>query len=122
MSRRIGLIGLSFKAGTDDLRESPQVRLAEHLIGRGYDLRIYDPNVETSRLVGRNRTYVDLHLPHLAELLVSDVQEVYAHADVLVLGTNVANRISWEEMFSGGVVDLRRDLVAATEEFVPVTS
>ncbi len=113
--RRVGLVGLSFKAGTDDLRESPQVRLAESLIGRGYDVRIYDPWVETSRLVGRNRSYVDQHLPHLAKLLVTAVDEIYEHADFLVLGTDVANQIDWRTDFEGEVVDLRRDLIATRQ-------
>jgi GDP-mannose 6-dehydrogenase len=65
----IGLAGLSFKPNTDDLRESPLVTLADRLIGRGYGLRIYDPSVETARLVGGNRAYVERHLPHLSKLL-----------------------------------------------------
>lgn len=116
-SRRIGLVGLSFKAGTDDLRESPQVRLAERLIGRGYEVRIFDPGVETSRLIGRNRSYVDQHLPHLAALLVSDIEELYGHADLLVLGTEIADRIDWQSGFAGEVVDLRRDLMTAGQHF-----
>ncbi len=119
-SRRIGMVGLSFKAGTDDLRESPQVRLAESLIGRGYDVRIYDPGVEAARLVGRNRSYVDQHLPHLAGLLVSDIEEIYEHAELLVLGTDVANQVDWQKDFSGEVADLRRDLVAAGQELLTV--
>lgn len=118
--RRIGLIGLSFKAGTDDLRESPQVRLVEQLIGRGYDVRIFDPGVEASRLVGRNRSYVDQHLPHLAGLLISEIEELYQHADVLVLGTNVSNQVAWQADFTGEVVDLRRDLIAAQSESAAV--
>ncbi len=117
-SRRIGLVGLSFKAGTDDLRESPQVRLAESLIGRGYDVRIYDPGVEAARLVGRNRSYVDQHLPHLAELLVTDIESLYEHAELLVLGTDIANQVDWQTDFGGDVVDLRRDLIAAGQELL----
>ncbi|MGD9857362.1 MAG: nucleotide sugar dehydrogenase [Planctomycetaceae bacterium] len=116
VNRRIGLIGLSFKAGTDDLRESPQVRLAEILIGRGFDLRIYDPGVETARLVGRNRSYVEQHLPHLAALLVPDVGAVFHHADLLVLGTDVANHVAWATDYFGEVVDLRRDLISVGQE------
>jgi GDP-mannose 6-dehydrogenase len=84
--RRIGLFGLSFKPGTDDLRESPLVELAERLLGKGYDLRIYDANVALSRLVGANREYVERHLPHLGDLLCDSVEEVLAHAEVCVVG------------------------------------
>ncbi|MQA59944.1 MAG: nucleotide sugar dehydrogenase [Actinophytocola sp.] len=86
--RKVGLFGLSFKPGTDDLRESPLVDLAERLIGKGYDLRIYDANVTLSRLVGANRQYIESRLPHLGELLSSSVAEVMDHAEVCVIGTN----------------------------------
>jgi len=84
--RRIGFIGLSFKTGTDDLRESPLVSLAEHLIGKGMQLAIYDPEVTLSRLLGANRRYIETHLPHIGELLSADIGEVIAKSDVLVLG------------------------------------
>lgn len=113
-ARRIGLIGLSFKAGTDDLRESPFVILAESLLGRGYDLKIYDPGVQPTRLVGKNLAYLDVHLPHLAALLVNDPADVFAHAELLVLGNNIADGIEWHIRFSGQTLDLRRDLAIAT--------
>ena len=84
--RRIGLFGLSFKPGTDDLRESPLVELAERLLGKGYDLRIYDDNVAVSRLMGANREFIESRLPHLGDLLADSVDDVLAHADVLVVG------------------------------------
>jgi len=84
--RRIGLFGLSFKPGTDDLRESPLVELAERLLGKGYDLRIYDDNVALSRLVGANREYIEGRLPHLGDLLSNSVDDVLAHAEVCVVG------------------------------------
>ena len=84
--RRIGLFGLSFKPGTDDLRESPLVELAERLLGKGYDLRIYDDNVAVSRLMGANREFIESRLPHLGDLLADSVGDVLAHADVLVVG------------------------------------
>lgn len=85
--RKVGLFGLSFKPGTDDLRESPLVELAERLVGKGYQLKIYDGNVALSRLMGANREYIDEHLPHLSELLVDSVEEVFDHAEVCVVGT-----------------------------------
>jgi GDP-mannose 6-dehydrogenase len=83
--RRVGMFGLAFKAGTDDLRESPLVELAETLLGKGYDLRIYDPAVSVSRLVGANREYMLEHLPHLSELLLDDANAVLDHAEVCVV-------------------------------------
>ncbi|MGH3864443.1 nucleotide sugar dehydrogenase [Actinokineospora sp.] len=85
--RRVGLFGLSFKPGTDDLRESPLVELAERLLGKGYDLRIYDANVTLSRLMGANREYIESRLPHLGDLLTSSVADVLTHAEVCVVGT-----------------------------------
>ena len=85
--RRVGLFGLSFKAGTDDLRESPLVELAERLLGKGCDVRIYDPNVVLSRLIGANKAHINEHLPHLADLLTDDLDAVVEHGEVLVVGT-----------------------------------
>ena len=84
--RRVGLLGLSFKAQTDDLRESPLVRLAEALIGKGCDLRILDGNVAVARLVGANRRYIAEQIPHIAPLMCADVGELLAHAEVVVVG------------------------------------
>jgi len=109
--RNIGMIGLSFKSDTDDLRESPLVAVAQTLIGQGYNLRIFDPNVRLSRLRGQNRAYIDEHLPHLAALLVDDPKELYEHASLLVLGSDVANAVPWQRDFEGEVVDLRFDLI-----------
>jgi nucleotide sugar dehydrogenase len=84
--RRVGLFGLSFKPGTDDLRESPLVELAERLLGKGYDLRVYDANVTLSRLIGANRDYIESRLPHLGDLLSNSVDDVLDHAEVCVIG------------------------------------
>jgi GDP-mannose 6-dehydrogenase len=86
---RIGLDGLAFKPGTDDLRESPIVLIAEHLIGKGYDLKIYDPVIETSLLAGTNREYIEAHLPHLSSRLVHKLDELVDHADVVLLARDV---------------------------------
>lgn len=83
---RIGFIGLSFKTGTDDLRESPLVTLAEQLIGKGMSLAIYDPEVHLARLLGANRSYIEKHLPHIGRMLQPDMGAVIDASDVLVIG------------------------------------
>jgi GDP-mannose 6-dehydrogenase len=84
-NRRVGLIGLAFKSGTDDLRESPAVELAERLFGKGYDIRIYDRDVNLARLTGANLAFIQGRIPHLASLLTDDLHAVAAHGDTLVL-------------------------------------
>jgi GDP-mannose 6-dehydrogenase len=84
--RRVGLFGLAFKPGTDDLRESPMVALAERLLGRGFELMIHDPQVAVSRLLGANRAYVDQRIPHLSRLMASSADAVVEHAEVCVVG------------------------------------
>jgi GDP-mannose 6-dehydrogenase len=84
--RRVGVLGLSFKAGTDDLRESPVVELVERLLGKGHEIRIFDQNVNLSRLVGANRAYIYQHLPHIAKLMVENVDEVVHHGGTIVIG------------------------------------
>ena len=88
--RQVGIFGLSFKPGTDDLRESPMVELAERLIGKGFDVKIHDPTVVLSRLIGANRTYIRRQLPHICDLLTSDVDAVLGHGDVLIAGSRQA--------------------------------
>ncbi|WP_276135630.1 nucleotide sugar dehydrogenase [Rhodococcus sp. T2V] len=85
--RKVGIFGLAFKPGTDDLRESPVVELAERLLGKGYDVLIYDSNVSLSRLIGGNRSYIDERLPHIGHLLTDDVDRVLDHSEVLVAGS-----------------------------------
>ena len=84
--RRIGFIGLSFKTGTDDLRESPLVALAEQLIGKGMQLAIYDPEVHLAQLIGSNRRYIEQHLPHIGQLVRGDIESVVAESELLVVG------------------------------------
>ncbi|WP_299050352.1 nucleotide sugar dehydrogenase [uncultured Nocardioides sp.] len=85
--RDVGMFGLTFKAGTDDLRESPLVELAERLVGKGFDLRVHDAILELARLIGANRAFVDERLPHLAQLMTEDAGEVAAHGRTLVVGS-----------------------------------
>src|SRR5205085_8046989 len=84
--KRVGLLGFSFKAGTDDLRESPMVILAETLLGKGYQLSIYDRNVSIARLVGANKDYINTQIPHLSSLLCENIDEVLDRSDVIVVG------------------------------------
>ena len=86
--RKVGLIGLSFKSNTDDLRESPFVELAERLLGKGIHLKIYDPNVSLARLVGANKAYIEEAIPHISSLLVSTVAEIAEHSEIIVVGHN----------------------------------
>ncbi|HLJ77262.1 MAG TPA: nucleotide sugar dehydrogenase [Acidobacteriaceae bacterium] len=85
---RVGVLGFSFKAGTDDLRESPVIEVIERLIGKGYDLRIYDRNVNLAALVGANRDFILNRIPHISRLMVSSVEEVLAYGQTIVIGNN----------------------------------
>jgi GDP-mannose 6-dehydrogenase len=82
----VALFGLAFKQGTDDLRESPFVMLAEKLIGKGYDLRIYDRFVQVATLMGSNRTYIDREIPHLERLMVDSPEVALSNAKVVIVG------------------------------------
>ena len=108
--KKIGVIGLSFKEGTDDLRESPMVQLVEMLIGKGYQLKIYDPIVRLSSIAGANRRYIKKEIPHIASLMTSSLAGLLRDADVVVLGQDSAewrqhvHRVRREQV----VVDLVR--------------
>jgi GDP-mannose 6-dehydrogenase len=84
--RRIGMVGLSFKSNTDDLRESPLVTVVEQLIGRGYDVRVFDAEVAMSRLVGRNREHIERTIPHITSLMSASLDDLVARSDLLVIG------------------------------------
>src|SRR5438128_5811946 len=85
--KKIGILGLSFKAATDDLRESPQVQLAKRLIGEGRQIQIWDDNVALGRLIGSNRQYIEEVIPHIGSLLCNDLAEVVREAEVVVIST-----------------------------------
>jgi GDP-mannose 6-dehydrogenase len=84
--RRVGMIGLSFKTGTDDLRESPLVLIAEQFIGKGLSLLVYDPEVHLSRLLGANRRFIEQHVPHIGSLMREKIESVICESDILVVG------------------------------------
>jgi GDP-mannose 6-dehydrogenase len=84
--KRIGILGFSFKAGTDDLRESPMIEVIERLLGKGYDLRLYDKNVNLASLVGANRDFILNRIPHISRLMVTSLEEVLSHAETIVVG------------------------------------
>lgn len=98
--KRVGVLGFSFKAGTDDLRESPVIEVIERLIGKGYDLRIYDRNVNLAKLVGANRDFILNHIPHISKLMVDGVDAVLSQTETIVIGNkdpefrNIGDRLS----------------------------
>ncbi len=108
--RRVGLLGLSFKAGTDDLRESPSVQLVKRLLGEGLEIKIWDDKVALGRLVGSNRRFIEETIPHIGSLLCEDMVQVIESADVILLGTkavspeSIAHQLRPEQV----VIDLVR--------------
>jgi GDP-mannose 6-dehydrogenase len=108
--QRVGVLGFSFKPGTDDLRESPMIEIIERLLGKGYDLRIYDKNVNIASLVGANRDFILNRIPHISRLMVSDVNAVLDHAQTIVIGNNDPDFQSIPERLRDGqaIVDFVR--------------
>ncbi|HKP48066.1 MAG TPA: UDP-glucose/GDP-mannose dehydrogenase family protein [Pyrinomonadaceae bacterium] len=108
--KRVGILGFSFKAGTDDLRESPMVTLIETLIGKGLRLAIYDKDVSLAKLFGANKEYIEREIPHISQLMRSSVAEVMSEADVLVIGKKSQEFRTIESSVSNGqtVIDLVR--------------
>ena len=108
--RKVGVLGFSFKAGTDDLRESPLVEVIERLIGKGYDLALYDRAVNLAKLTGANRDYILNHIPHISRLMQPSIDAVLAHAEVVVVGNGAPEfREAIERLRPGvAVVDLVR--------------
>jgi GDP-mannose 6-dehydrogenase len=102
--KRVAILGISFKSGTDDMRESPFVELAERLIGKGCQIRIYDPNVQLARLVGTNREFLTRVIPHIADLMVPNVSDAIAWAEVIVVSTP-------EPAYKAGLLAARPDQI-----------
>ena len=90
--KNVAMLGLSFKAATDDLRESPQVQLVKQLIGEGCHLKIWDDNVSLGRLIGSNRQYIEDVIPHIGSLLSSDLEQVLQSAEVVIIVTRGIDR------------------------------
>lgn len=111
--RRVGVVGLAFKAGTDDLRESPMVTLVETLIGKGCDVRILDNSVAIARLVGANRRYIEEEIPHIASLMCESADALLSHADVIIIGNDglEAAQVRAKSDSTHIVVDLTRQSI-----------
>jgi GDP-mannose 6-dehydrogenase len=107
--RRIGVLGLSFKEGTDDLRESPMVELVERLLGKGMELSIYDRNVSEGGLLGANQEFIERHIPHIWSLMRDDIAEVMDSSDILILGNKDPEFRALQDRRAGQkVIDLAR--------------
>lgn len=107
--KKIGVLGLSFKSGTDDLRESPSVQLIKRLLGEGCQVQIWDQDVSLGRLVGVNRHYIEEEIPHIGALLSTDLQEIVKRAEVVVIGAKALDEETILAMLRPDqvVVDLR---------------
>jgi len=102
--RSLGFLGLSFKEGTDDLRESPTVEVIETMIGKGFNVRVHDHNVSMARLIGANKEYIDREIPHIAQLFCSSADELIRQSDVIVVTARDAE-------YARGLRALREDQV-----------
>lgn len=108
--KRVGVLGFSFKAGTDDLRESPMVELIEHLIGKGYHVRVYDKNVSLANLHGANRAYIEQEIPHIASIMTDSLDTILESSELIIIGNKapefsaVLSRLREEQM----LIDLVR--------------
>jgi GDP-mannose 6-dehydrogenase len=111
--KKVGLLGFSFKAGTDDLRESPMVILAEALLGKGYALKIYDRNVSLARLVGANKQYIEEQIPHLSRHLSESIDQVIEESEVIVIGNGSPE-------FSAAIEQCRPDQVVIDLVRIPL--
>ncbi len=112
--KRVGILGLSFKKDTDDLRESPIVEVVETLIGKGYDLSIYDANVNLARLIGANKSYIEQEIPHISSLMKASMREVLDHAEVILVANKGAEFKEITRLAKPGQMVF--DLVRITED------
>jgi len=117
-NKKVGILGFSFKAGTDDLRESPLVEVIERLLGKGYQIRIYDRNVNLAKLMGANRDYLLNHIPHISSLMTESVEEILQHAQTIVIGNSAPEFRGITNQLRNGqvIVDLVRISDQRTEE------
>lgn len=108
--KKIGVLGFAFKAGTDDLRESPVVTVIERLIGKGYDIKLYDKEVSVAKLVGANKEYIEREIPHISNLMADDINEVLRHSEVVLIGNPAEEFKSIEPQLTSEqtIVDLVR--------------
>ncbi|MBN1453548.1 MAG: nucleotide sugar dehydrogenase [Anaerolineales bacterium] len=113
-SKKIGVLGFSFKAGTDDLRESPLVELIETLVGKGYHVKVYDKNVSLARLHGANRAFIEREIPHIASLMSESMEEILDDSEVVVIGNQAPEFRQAIQKMRGGQVVI--DLVRIFEE------
>ena len=121
---RIGILGISFKAGTDDLRESPMVRIVDTLHERGYDIRIYDPYVSIAAIQGANKEYISLSIPHIRAMLTTDFQTFLEHADTITIG-NQSLLFRWLLRQYGrnrNIIDLVHLLRRRTRKAAPIVT
>jgi len=109
-------LGFSFKFGTDDLRESPLVEIIERLLGKGYDIRLYDRYVNIASLIGANRDYIMNRIPHISKLMMTTIEGVIEHGGTIVIGNNSPEfRDIYEKLHHGQVVV---DLVRIKEDLI----
>lgn len=106
--RKIAQLGLSFKAGTDDLRESPQVQLVKRLLGEGYEVKVWDQDVSLGRLAGSNRQYIEEVIPHIGSLLSADLKDVLGWGEVVIVGNKSVKKDELAKYLRGDqiVIDL----------------
>lgn len=115
-SRNVGVLGLAFKAGTDDLRESPMVALIEMLLGKGMRVRIYDPYVRDANLVGANREYIEREIPHIWTLMTASADEALEGAETVVVGNSASEFRALDGRVNAAVVDLARAFGGRTSD------
>jgi len=107
--KKVGILGFSFKPGTDDLRESPIVEVAEVLLGKGYDLKVHDKNVHFSNLIGRNRQYVNDRIPHLEKIITDDLDEVIGNSELIIVANKEEQYANLPSRYPGkDIIDLAR--------------